>query len=114
VNASQRKGTDGERRVVEALLPHWPMAERRAKQGTKDRGDIGGVAPGLVIEVKAQPKDYRIGEWLKECDAEAVNDNADLAVVWFKLRGKGDPLDWPVMMRGRFFIPVLRHWVNGA
>jgi hypothetical protein len=109
---SGRKGTDGENAVVTALRPTFPMAERRAKQGNRDRGDVGGVAPHVVIEVKAAPAGYRIGEWLKEADVEGQNDNANLAVVWFKLKGKGNPLDWPVMMRGSFFIPMLEVWTK--
>jgi hypothetical protein len=107
VNRAGRDGTKGETAIVSALLPYYPMAERRAKQGSKDRGDIGGVCPGVVIESKHCPKDYRITQWLNEADREAINDSAELAVVWFKIRGATDPLDWPVMMRGRYFIPLL-------
>lgn len=109
-NAAVRNGTKGERLVVETLTPYWPMAERRAKQGNKDRGDVGGVAPNLVIEVKHAPKRFEISEWLKETDREAANDNADLAVCWFKLPGTNDPMQWPVMMRGAFFVPLLQVW----
>jgi hypothetical protein len=112
MNPSGRKGADGENAVVRTLLPIYPMAERRAKQGSKDRGDIGGVAPGVVIEVKARPSRFCPSEWLTEADVEAANDRANLAVVWFKLKGKGNPLDWPVMMRGRYFLPMLQLWTG--
>jgi hypothetical protein len=108
-----RDGTKGEVAIVSALRPYYPMAERRAKEGYRDRGDIGGVAPHVVIEAKHCPKSYRISEWLKEADREGINDRADLACVWFKLKGTADPLDWPVMMRGRFFIPLLQLWTAG-
>lgn len=107
---AMRDGTMGETAIVNTLKEPFPMAERRAKQGFRDRGDIGGVAPGLVIESKHAPKRYEIAEWLKEADREAMNDNAELAVVWFKIKGKTDPMDWPVMMRGRFFVPLLTEW----
>jgi hypothetical protein len=106
-NKALAAGTKGENAVVSALLDTFPMAERRAKQGNKDRGDVGGVCPQLVIEVKHAPKRYEISEWLKEADREADNDSAELAVVWFKIRGTTDALDWPVMMRGRYFLPLL-------
>jgi hypothetical protein len=106
------KGTAAETAVVRALRLMWPMAERRAKTGSQDRGDIGGVVPGLVVEVKNCAR-LEIAEWLKEVDAETDNAGADLGVCWFKLRGYADPLDWPVMMRGRFFIPLLERWANG-
>ena len=85
------------------------MAERRAKQGAKDTGDVGGIHPSVVIEVKAHGT-YDIPGWLREADVEGGNARAKLAVVWFKLKGKTDPLEWPVMMRGRLFIPLLERW----
>lgn len=109
-NKAGADGTKGEVAVVKALLPSYPMAERRAKQGFRDRGDIGGVAPQLVIEVKHAPKSQNITGWLKEADREALNDGAELAVVWFKIPGTTDAMDWPVMMRGRYFIPLLNLW----
>lgn len=112
MNRSGQKGTDGETRVVRCLQAFYPMAERRAKQGSRDRGDVGGICPRLVIEVKAAPKRYEISEWLKEADREAGNDEAELAVVWFKLKGTTDPLNWPVMMRGRYFVDLLTMFVE--
>ena len=111
VNRAGVKGALGETAVVSALLPHFPMAERRAKQGSKDRGDIGGVCARVVIEVKHAPKRYEISEWLKEADREGINDSAELSVVWFKIKGTTNPLDWPVMMRGRLFLPLLQRHV---
>jgi hypothetical protein len=112
VNRPLADGTKGEVAIVGALKPFYAMAERRAKQGFRDRGDIGGIAPGIVIESKHCPRSYAIAEWLKECDREMYNDNADVGVVWFKLKGTTNPLDWPVMMRGRIFIPLLRKWTE--
>jgi hypothetical protein len=111
-NRSGRNGTLGETAVVRCLRRLYPMAERRAKQGTKDRGDICGICPHLVIEVKHCPKRYEISQWLKECDVECINDSAELGVVWFKLKGTTDPLDWPVMMRGSYFLKLLALWTN--
>jgi hypothetical protein len=112
VNRPLADGTKGEVAIVNTLRPLYPMAERRAKEGFKDRGDIGGIAPGIVIESKHCPRSYAIAEWLKECDREMHNDNAKVGVVWFKLKGKSNPLDWPVMMRGRVFVPLLQTWTN--
>jgi hypothetical protein len=112
MNKSGRAGARGEVAVQNCLQATFPLVERRAKQGAKDRGDIGGVCPHVVIEVKHCPKRYEIAEWLKEADREGVNDSAELTAVWFKIRGKADPLDWPVMMRGRFFIKLLTMWAD--
>jgi hypothetical protein len=121
VNRPLADGTKGEVAIVRTLKPFYPLADRRAKQGFKDRGDIGGIAPGLVIESKHCPKSYAIAEWLKETDREVINEQADaglevepLGCVWFKLKGTTNPLDWPVMMRGRFFIPLLLQWTGSG
>jgi hypothetical protein len=112
-NRPADKGRDGENRIVTVLRDGgFPNAERRRLGGIYDRGDIAGVSTGVVIEAKAAPKRYEIAEWLKECDKEVANDNARLGIVWFKLRGSQDPLQWPVMMRGHFFLPLLRRWTE--
>ena len=40
---SKAKGTKGESDLVKYLLPYFPLAERRALNGVKDKGDIAGV-----------------------------------------------------------------------
>ena len=112
VNRPLADGTRGEVAIVRTLKPYYPMVERRAKEGFRDRGDIGGVYPRLVIESKHAPRSYDISGWLREVDREMVNDNADVGVCWFKIKGTTDPLDWPVMMRGRVFLPLLRKWTG--
>lgn len=112
VNRPLADGTKGEVAIAGVLKPFYPLAERRAKQGFRDRGDIGGIAPGVVIESKHAPRSFDIQGWLKEVDREVLNDNGNLGVCWFKIKGTANPLDWPVMMRGRFFIPLLRLWTD--
>lgn len=67
--------------------------ERRTKNGSKDRGDIGGVRTHagrrVVIEVKNTAK-YSIGTWLAEAETERINDGADIAVVVAKRPGIGE------------------------
>ena len=109
VNRSMAKGTKAETAVADVLEHYYPLATRLAKHGTRDVGDIGGIDPRLVLEVKAQAV-YDLPGWLREADAERVNAGADLAAVWFKLKGTTDPMAWPVMLRGRYFVPMLRAW----
>ena len=111
VNRPAAKGRDGENRICQTLISAgYSNAERRRTEGANDRGDICGVDPRLVIEGKAAPARLEISAWLKETDVEVANAKAELGVCWFKIRGTQDPLQWPVMMRGKFFLPLLQRW----
>lgn len=105
-NPSKRLGTSAEVAIVGALLEDgYRHAERRALAGSKDRGDVAGI-PGVVIEAK-NCGTVAIPAWLREAEVERANAGADLAVVWHKIRGRGDPRDWAVTMTGRQFLDVL-------
>lgn len=107
MNRSKAKGTAGESAVVEALkAAGWPHAERRALSGTQDRGDVAGMA-GVCIEVKNE-RTYDISGWLKEVEVEKANARAAIGACWFKRPGKGDPMDWGVVMTGAQFVDLLR------
>jgi len=134
-NPSKNKGTFNEKRVREYLRAEgFPYAERRALNGSTDLGDITGVHPGLVIEVKAV-KGVRTcrTDWLDEVDAEMRNAGAEVGVCFWKKDGASDPADWWVSMRqpswavlfpvtgvgdpeiaftvdGRTFVWLLRRW----
>jgi len=67
--------------------------DRRVRNGSKDRGDVGGVrvhGQRLVIECKDTTRTC-LAEWTAEAHCEAGNDDALAGVVVFKRRGKGDP-----------------------
>ncbi|WP_229401937.1 hypothetical protein [Micromonospora okii] len=105
-NPNKAKGSSAERAVVDLLRASgWPHAERRLAGSTKDRGDIAGI-PGVVIEVKNCARTDLAG-WLAEAERERVNDNADLAVVWHKRRGKANPADWFVTVDGATLLRLL-------
>jgi hypothetical protein len=100
------KGTHAESAVVGYLVTHgFPEAERRALNGTKDRGDIAGI-PGVVIEVKAHAT-FELASWLDEALREGANANAPISVVWHKRRSKGDPGQWYVTMTGATFVKLI-------
>lgn len=67
--------------------------ERRARNGAKDRGDVGGVRTIDGQRVVVECKDYggRLlpAEWVREARVEAGNDDAPVGVVVAKRRGKG-------------------------
>lgn len=65
--------------------------ERRAKTGSKDRGDIGGVrlpdGRRVVVEVKNVAK-MSLGTWVREAEVERLNDDAAVGLVVHKRVGK--------------------------
>lgn len=66
--------------------------ERRAKNGAKDRGDIGGVRTPLGERLVVECKDVArldLPGWLREAEVERGNDDAAVGVVVHKRRGKG-------------------------
>lgn len=74
--------------------------ERRRLGGSKDRGDIAAVrAHGqrLVVECKNSAS-WKPGTWLKEAEAERVNDGALATLVVAKRHGIADPGSQVVLM----------------
>lgn len=109
-NPSKQKGTAAESAVRDYLRASgWVNAERLPLSGSKDRGDITGIDPGVVIEVKAC-KAMDLGGWMREVEVEIANAGADLGVVWHKRRGTTNPDQWFVTMTGGDFVQLLRHF----
>lgn len=102
MNPSKRKGTAAETAVVNYLQSWGYAVERRALQGSADRGDIAGLK-GLVVEVKAAAR-MELAQWIDESEQEMLNDQSLLGVVWHKRRGKTSPGEWYVSMPGRVFM----------
>lgn len=101
-----QKGTKWESAIVDYLRANGvPHAERRAKNGAKDRGDVAGI-PGVVIEGKNARRD-ELAAWVDEAEVERANDGADLAVVWHHRRGKASPADGYVTMTGATLLRLL-------
>ena len=113
MNASKRKGTSWESLITSHLQASgWPYAERRALAGSSDRGDIAGL-PGVVIEAKAC-RTPDIPGWLREAEAERVNDKAAIGAVWAKRIGKSAAADGYVVMTPQTFIRLLHEAGYGA
>jgi hypothetical protein len=91
--ASTAKGTAWETSIVNWLRPRFSRAERRARAGAKDKGDIAGLA-GVVIEAKHVKPSllsvvFNVG--LKELAVEVDNANAHLGLLCVKRPGTTDP-----------------------
>jgi hypothetical protein len=84
-NPSKRKGTGFEVDVVGYLREHgFPYAERRAMEGTNDRGDVGGI-PGVVIECKAT-NTINLGQQMGELEVEQANAGVPIGLLVIKRR----------------------------
>ena len=106
MSVSRSKGTRWESAIVDYLRANGaPHAERRASNGSKDRGDIAGV-PAVVFEAKNE-RALALATWIDEAEAERRNDGADVAVVWHHRRGKGSPGDGYVTMTGATLLRLL-------
>lgn len=73
--SAKQAGTRWESAIVDYLASRgWRHAERRAKTGALDKGDITGV-PGVVIEAKDVAK-ISLAEFLREAQVEAEHAGA--------------------------------------
>jgi hypothetical protein len=109
--SARQAGTSFETLIVDTLA--WVLKddriERRAKKGRNDCGDIAGLRSfrnaRIVIECKNVSR-LNLGGWMEEAADEAGNDDAPIAVVIHKRRGRGNPLDQYVTMRVRDFVKL--------
>jgi hypothetical protein len=107
VSRSKRRGTAWETAICRLLAAAgFPHVERRALNGSTDRGDIAGI-PGWVIEAKNCQRTELAG-WVDEAAVEQANDGAEFSAVWHHRRGKASPGDGFVTMTGATFMRLLR------
>lgn len=93
MSRQKQKGTSFETAIVEYLQNNLcdNTIERRALNGTCDRGDISGVvfcAQRMTLECKNENR-MRLAEYMREAETEATNDNAPYYAVIHKKRGVG-------------------------
>jgi hypothetical protein len=105
--SAKKAGTSWESEIVQLLQASgWTGAERRARNGAQDRGDITGL-PGVVVEAKNASR-VELAEWLKEAQTETANAGAEVGVVWAKRKGKASAADAFVLMDGSTFVRLLK------
>jgi hypothetical protein len=102
--SAKKAGTEMETLVAGYLNRHVDdRIERRAKNGGKDRGDIGGVrhmAKRLVFEVKNAAR-INLAGWAAEAEVERGNDDALAGLIVHKRHGNAKPEDqWVTMTLG--------------
>lgn len=116
---AKQAGTQMERLVAEFLAFRLAddRIERRAKNGSNDRGDVTGVktitGARVVIEVKNTHRD-NLPAWIREAAIEAGNDDAPIGVVAHKKHGSANPADQYVSMTLETFARLLEGGVSSA
>ncbi|ORX07867.1 hypothetical protein [Mycolicibacillus trivialis] len=109
--SAKAAGARFERLIADALARALgdDRIDRRPRNGSKDRGDIGGVrlrGERVVIECK-DTATLRLPEWTREAQLEAGNDDALVGVVVHKRRGTSDPMQQWVSMTVADFVAIL-------
>jgi hypothetical protein len=109
--SARQAGTAFETLIVNCLA--WTLKDdrigRRARTGAKDKGDVFGLRSWAGARIVVECKDVsrlNLGGWMNEAVLEAGNDDAPIAMVIHKRRGKGDPLDQYVTMRVRDLVKL--------
>lgn len=99
--SAKAAGARFERQIADWLAANLDdRIDRKARTGSKDRGDIGGVrhrGERVVLECKDTARTDLAG-WIREAHLEAQNDDARVGVVVHKRRGTADPAQQWVAM----------------
>jgi hypothetical protein len=94
--SAKKAGTTFERQVADYLAQHVDdRIDRRAKTGSKDRGDIAGVriwGQRLVIECKNTTR-LNLAGWMNQAEIERGNDDALAGLIIHKRHGNNQPGD---------------------
>lgn len=106
--SSRAKGYAGENAVVKWLREMgFKYAERRRAGGQKDTGDIVGVIPGMVIEVKNHSR-MALAEWVDQLKGEVSNLDAWTGVVIHKRKGTTDVGEWYATMPASYWLELVK------
>lgn len=110
-NSAKQAGARFERIIADCLQRYVSeFIDRRVKTGAADKGDLANLRTVHGDKVVAELKDYggryEVGAWLKEAEAERINDEAQVGLVIAKRRGHADPLDQTVIMTVRDYIAL--------
>lgn len=94
--SAKKAGTTFERQVADYLAQHVDdRIDRRAKTGSKDRGDIAGVriwGQRLVLECKNTTR-LALADWMNQAEIERGNDDALAGLIIHKRHGNNQPGD---------------------
>ena len=113
-NASAKQaGSRFERTTADYLKDHLSeFIDRKVRTGAKDTGDIANVRTAKGRRVAVECKDYggrlELPQWVREAEAERINDGADVGLVVAKRRGTSKPGEQWVILTVDGLIELLR------
>lgn len=104
---AKQAGTKWESAIRDYLRTKgWVHAERRARTGGKDQGDITGI-PGVCIEAKNVNR-FALASWVTQAREEAAHANAGTWSVWVKRDKFTSPAEGYVVMNGEQYVQLLK------
>jgi len=118
--SANKAGSQHETDVAKYLAIHLDdRIERRARNGRKDRGDLGGIrmSPALgggriVAELK-NTRGFALPAWYREACIEAGNDDAVLGLLIHKRHGVSAPgAQWVTMSLDDLIVLLCGHRPN--
>lgn len=110
-NANKAKGDRAEAAVRDYIVEYFPESWRTRAGWDEDRGDIVlDLLGDKVLTWAIQVKDTAGVPGTPEFSALADQIKAgghQGGVIWWKLRGKGHPKDWRVVMTGEAYLHLM-------
>ena len=112
-NPNKAKGDRAEAAVRDFVVEFFPESWRTRAGWDDDRGDVVlDLLGDKVLTWAIQVKDTASAPGTPEFRALAeqiANGGHRGGVIWWKLRGKGHPRDWRVMMTGEQYLRLMSH-----
>lgn len=112
-NPNKAKGDRAEAAVTGLIQDWFPESWRTRAGWDQDRGDVildllGDKSILSAIQVK-DTADRPGGPVMAALVDQVRQGGSRWGFIWWKLRGKGHPEDWQVLMSGRQFMELMAH-----
>lgn len=107
MNRSKAKGTAWETACCRWLSGFIIGVRRKVLAGSADEGDLTWDTERVIVECK-NVGTLAVPAWIREAEAEAVNNGSEFGVVLYKVRGKGRVADGVVAMSPDTFVRLIK------
>jgi hypothetical protein len=107
MNRSKAKGTAWETACCRWLSGFIAGVRRKVLAGAADEGDLTWGSGRVIVECK-NVGTLAVPAWIREAEAEVANSGAEIGVVLYKVRGKGQVQDGVVAMSPETFVRLIK------